>query len=79
MSVEETVRTLARPLPVVPGLGLGTTVQEEPSQCSMRVWLAPPLFPVVPTAQASQADSTATPFSSLSRVPGLGGWPKVQP
>src|SRR5689334_5004052 len=78
MSLGETAFTLARPLPVVPGLGLGTTVQEEPSQCSMRVWLTP-LPRVVPTAQALQADSTVTPLSALSEVPGLGGCPDVQP
>src|SRR5262249_18835325 len=33
---------------------------------------------VVPTAQASQADSTVTLLSVLSKVPGLDGCPNVQ-
>src|SRR5215471_12805217 len=52
-----------------PRLGLGTRVQWEPSQCSMRVWLA-----VLPTAQVSVAEVPATLSRELPTVgpPGSG-------
>src|SRR5689334_11915702 len=62
----------------VPGSGLGSTAQAEPFQCSARVCLPPLLVPSSPTAQASHADSTATPKSSLLAAPGLGGCVPVQ-
>ena len=75
MSCAETPRTLRSSLKPVPGLGLGTTVQAAPSQCSTRagsaVW---PLVPVTdPTAQTSHDDRTVTALSSLLPGPGLAG------
>jgi hypothetical protein len=58
---------------VLPGSGLGTTFQAEPSQCSIRVWIAALLLLSNPTAQALQTESAITPSSTLSEVPGLGG------
>ena len=72
MLAGETARTLVRKLLALPGSGLGTTFQAAPSQCSMRVWFAPPLKEK-PTAQASQGESTVVLNSVLSDVPGLGG------
>src|SRR5215469_12457531 len=46
------------------GLGLLTTLQLVPFQCSVRVWKSP----YQPTVQASVAENTATPF----RYPELG-------
>src|SRR5258708_941690 len=72
------------PLGAPRGLGLATRVHLVPFQCRMRVCggggpamrSAPsPLdggSPAKPTAQASFADSTRTPDSSLSAGPGLG-------
>src|SRR5215472_16883254 len=76
--VAEIARTLVSALSGVPGFGLGSTVQEEPFQCSVRVCLPPLLVMSLPTAQASHADSTATPTSSLLVAPGLGGCVPVQ-
>src|SRR5215471_15333993 len=76
--VAETARTPVSTLSTVPGSGLGSTVQEEPFQCSVRVCLPPLLVTSSPTAQASHADSTATPKSSLLVAPGLGGCVPVQ-
>src|SRR5207249_11628385 len=58
-----------------PGSGLGTTVHDVPSQCSMRALSGLSVFTSLskPTAQASHADSTATPWSRLPTVPGLTG------
>src|SRR5215472_6006514 len=52
-----------------PRLGLGTRVQWEPSQCSIRVWPA-----VLPTAQVSVAEVPATLSRALATVgpPGSG-------
>src|SRR5215472_9760886 len=77
MSPGEVPRTLRNWLTMAPGSGLGTTVQPEPFQCSVRVATVP--LPVwEPTAQASQADSIATLSRVLLRPPGLGGWVPVQ-
>src|SRR5215472_92605 len=76
--VAETARTPVSTLSTVPGSGLGSTVQEEPFQCSVRVCLPPLLVRSSPTAQASHADSTATPKSSLLVADGLGGCVPVQ-
>src|SRR5258707_13802424 len=72
----ETARTLTRRLLTVPGFGVGTVVQPEPFQCSMRVASAVPLSSA-PTAQASHGESTVTPSRSLKVVPGLSGWTPV--
>jgi hypothetical protein len=50
---------------------MGSTVQAVPSQCSIRDRSTPLL--VTPTAHALHAESTATPCSELSSVPGPGG------
>src|SRR5207248_2480271 len=70
-SVAETASTPLRPstLPL-PGLGLGTTVQDDPSQRSVRVFTGPVPSADRPTAHASHGDSTVTPSSSLSIRPG---------
>src|SRR5579871_3881332 len=54
----------------LPTLGLGTTVQLFPFQCSMRV-RAPMLPGAVPTAQTSAADAAYTAYSE-SPVPLFG-------
>jgi len=46
----------------VPGLGLGTSVQLEPSQCSVRVVFAEAV-PPLPTAHMSVADTASTAVS----------------
>jgi hypothetical protein len=56
---------------VLPGLGLGTTCQAPPFQCSTRVRSFPRRSK--PTAQASHAESTVTPVSSLTVGLGLAG------
>src|SRR5436189_3509219 len=72
MSFGETPRMLVRPLEPPPGLGLGTTVHDEPPvQCSMRVPLPPP------ATQTLHADSMVTALR-LPVPPGLAGWPPVQ-
>src|SRR5215469_994 len=68
----EAARTANRKLSLPPGSGLGTTDQDEPSQCSVRVCSGPASW-LTPTAQVSDADSTFTLSSSLSCVPGLSG------
>src|SRR5215469_10162633 len=73
----EAARTANRKLSLPPGSGLGTTDQDEPSQCSVRVCSGPASW-LAPTAQASDADSTFTLSSSLSCVPGLSGGTAVQ-
>jgi hypothetical protein len=67
----ETACTALSWLPVLPGTGLGTTLQPEPFQRSMRLWLVP--SDVAPTAHALHGDSTATPLSWFRCVDGLGG------
>src|SRR5215470_14146868 len=62
--------TPLRMLAPVPGSGLSTTVQDAPSQCSMRVWFTPPLAPQ-PTAQASHGNSTVVAARRLPDVRGL--------
>src|SRR5947209_8700432 len=71
MSVAEIAATPKSLLPHDPGLGLGTTCQLVPSQCSVSV-CSLPLFPRYPTAQMSVAETAATPSSSVSFNPGLG-------
>src|SRR5262249_28962893 len=66
----EMARTPLSMLAAVPGSGLGTTVQDAPSQCSVRVWFTPPLDPQ-PTAQASHGDSTLVAARRLFDVRGL--------
>src|SRR5215475_15387499 len=66
----ETACTALSWLPVLPGTGLGATVQPEPFQCSMRLWLVVP-SDVAPTAHALHGDSTATPLSWFRCVDGL--------
>src|SRR5438105_241529 len=57
----------------LPGLGLGTTVQDRPSQCSIRV-----LFPVAlrllkwPTAHTSSMATACAATRTLSPVPASG-------
>ena len=71
-SLEETARTPASSFWMLPGSGPGTTVHDVPSQCSIRALSARRLESLLgsseskPTAQASHADSTATPWNSLS-------------
>ena len=58
----------------VPGLGLATTVQAEPFQCSVSPWRVEPMR-VYPTAQTSVGEIAANPTSALLLVPagfGLG-------
>src|SRR5215472_16549230 len=60
---------------VSPGDGLGTWAQRAPSQCSTRGFCAPEVGLGVknPTAQASDADSAATPSRQAEwAAPGLG-------
>src|SRR5262249_9734913 len=66
-SLAETARTSSSTLPSAPGLGLGTTVQDEPSQCSVRVW-SPPLAASKPAAQTSHGEISVTPVKVLSTV-----------
>jgi len=68
-SVAESADTLNSSLLLEPGLGLATTLQVVPSQCSIS---AP--WPLPPTAQALAADMAATP-ASLSP----GNWHPPQP
>src|SRR5690242_18978577 len=77
MLVADTARTPNSRAPFVPwpGLGLRTTVQSAPSQCSMSVRTG---SRVKPTAHASHADSTVTPSTVLVPEPGLGGWLPTQ-
>jgi hypothetical protein len=76
--VADTACTPNRLLARSPGSGLGTTAQDAPFQCSIRV-CACPLLMSVPTAQALHAVSTVTPLRSLFPFPGLGGCcPPVQ-
>src|SRR5215467_9558497 len=77
MSVGDAPRTANRKLLPLPGSGLGTTDQAEPSQCSVRVCSGPASW-LTPTAQASVPDSTFTLSSSLSCVPGFSGGTAVQ-
>src|SRR5260221_6663466 len=71
MSVRDAACTASRML-AVPGSGLATTVQAEPFQCSMRVWGAK-VLESLPTAQASHAETTATPLRLFAKVPRIGG------
>ena len=61
-----------RKLLPVPGLGLGTTFQALPFQCSIRFmsWPGPEN---VPAAQALQGEITVTLVNVLVSVPGLRG------
>jgi hypothetical protein len=63
MSVAETTATAFRTLSDVPTLGLETTFQLVPFQCSVRVCLTPLEGVENPTAQTSEAETAATPFS----------------
>src|SRR5437899_4022515 len=71
---------------LIPGPGLGTRVQWEPSQCRIRVSLLVmalalgPLGPVLPTAHVSLAEVPATPARSLETPdpPGSGVLTRVQ-
>src|SRR5215467_5568488 len=65
MSVAETTATAFKLLPKVPTLGLLTTLQLVPFHCSIRVCLALPEGVENPTAQTSEAETAATPFSWL--------------
>src|SRR5260221_8897081 len=76
MWVRDAACTASRML-AVPGSGLATTVQAEPFQCSMRVWGAK-VLESLPTAQASHAETTATPLRLFAKVPGFGGGTPVQ-
>src|SRR5262249_41345593 len=72
-SVAETAAAAARLLKPVLALGLGTTLQLVPSQCSISVCVA--LLALgwkPPTAHTSVPETAVTPFSSLFCVPGLG-------
>src|ERR687887_422407 len=53
-----------------PGLGLGTTDQREPFQCSINVWSSTPRswFPYRPTAQMSSAATALTAVSQFWSV-----------
>jgi hypothetical protein len=73
MSLAETALTALRTFSTAPGLGLGTTVTEEPSQCSIRVRWPCSSESVWPTIQTSVADSAATPKSSESST-SRSGW-----
>src|SRR5947209_11998611 len=72
MSLVETAATPRSQLVLDPTLGLGTTCQVVPSQCSIsalrRVAL---LFWKSPTAQMSLAETAATPRSKLEPDPSL--------
>src|SRR6266568_4741646 len=54
------------------GLGLATTLQLVPSQCSISVCLLPLALMKSPTAHTSLAETLATPLRSLTDGPGLG-------
>src|SRR5689334_12259333 len=56
----------------LPTLGLGTTDQAVPSQCSINVWAMPLGRCVDPTAQMSSAVNAATASKALSPTPTLG-------
>jgi hypothetical protein len=61
MLVAETAATDNRLAFVLPdGFGLGTTLQLEPSQCSIKVIGAPFDFSAYPTAHTSLAEIAAT-------------------
>src|SRR5450432_650405 len=77
MLLAETARTLLRKLLPFPGLGLGTTFQELPVQCSMRVWNGPPAESS-PTAQTLRVESTATPNRSSLSIAGFRGFVPAQ-
>src|SRR5215471_4243242 len=69
--VDEMACTAYSWLPLVPGLGLGTTDHAVPSKCSIRV-LNLPLLPVwVPTAQTSEGE-TAVTADNMSAAPAWG-------
>src|SRR6478609_8696856 len=53
------------------GLGLATTLQAAPFQCSINVWTVPPAWSV-PTAQISFDAAAAIPYRTLSPTPPLG-------
>src|SRR6266702_4238344 len=74
MSLAATAVTAVRALSEVPGLGLGTTLQLVPSQCSVSVRGAVDTLgsKCSPTAQASVGDVAVTPYSSLTSCPTLG-------
>src|SRR6266571_1442325 len=72
MSVAETTATPFNWFVEVPTLGLLTTFQLVPFQCSINVWKAPLELVEDPTAQMSVAETTATAFRTLFDVPTLG-------
>jgi len=71
-SAAEVAATADRPLPLDPGLGLGTFVQDVPFQCAIRVRLTPVPLKYDPTAQALAVEVAATPDRPLPLDPGLG-------
>src|SRR5215472_7868329 len=72
-SPAETAVTPFSSLFCVLALGLGTTLQLVPFQCSMRVWDGPkPETTKLPTAHTSWAETAATASRMLSAPPGLG-------
>src|SRR6266571_1951966 len=72
MSLAETAVTPASSLVCVLALGLETTLQLVPSQCSIRVCAIPePVRAKVPTAQTSVVETATTPRRTLP-VPAVG-------
>src|SRR5690242_11711608 len=65
-------KVLSGPSPSSPGSRLGTTDQERPSKCSVKLSSAPSDSPVCPPAQTSAGDSAVTPASRLPSVPAFG-------
>src|SRR4051794_16291791 len=55
----------------VPQVGLATTLQAVPFQCSTSVWAAE-VPPYAPTAHTLLAETTLTLYRRLSLVPALG-------
>ncbi len=63
----------------LPGFGLDTTVQREPSQCSISVRDSFTLLdPLKPTAHASLGERATTALSTLPCGVGLGLWTKLK-
>ena len=76
-SLDEMARTSSSTLPAGPGLGLITSSQPMPFQCSVMVSSAPRLRSK-PTAQTSHGEISVTPVKVLSVVLGTNGVPPVR-